>query len=58
VFYDGMLYIFSMRLDPAKKKSDIPDKEWSVYFHPDFDPEFDALPESVQDDLLAALMLL
>jgi hypothetical protein len=26
-----MLYIFSMRLDPAKKKSDIPDKEWAVY---------------------------
>ena len=32
--------------------------EWAVLLHPEFDPEFDALPEGVQDELLAALRLL
>ena len=32
--------------------------EWSIVLHPEFDPEFDALPEGVQDELLAALKLL
>lgn len=27
---------------------------WTVAFHPDFEPEFDALPRAVQDELLAA----
>jgi hypothetical protein len=27
--------------------------EWTVEFHDDFDPEFEALPEEVQDELLA-----
>jgi hypothetical protein len=27
--------------------------EWTVEFHQDFDPEFEALPEEVQDELLA-----
>jgi hypothetical protein len=26
---------------------------WDVLFHDEFDPEFDALPEAVQDELLA-----
>lgn len=28
-------------------------KKWQVSFHDAFDPEFDALPEDVQDELLA-----
>lgn len=27
---------------------------WNVFFHPDFEPEFEALAETVQDELLAA----
>ena len=27
--------------------------KWEVEFHEDFDPEFDALPEDVQDEILA-----
>jgi len=32
----------------------ISQKKWEVSFHDAFDPEFDALPEDVQDELLAA----
>lgn len=28
---------------------------WKIEFHPDFDPEFDSLDESVQDECLAQL---
>ncbi len=31
---------------------------WAVEFHDEFDPEFDALAEAVQDELLAQLKLL
>ena len=31
---------------------------WEVVFHPDFDPEFDALAPDVQDELLAHAKLL
>ena len=31
---------------------------WEVAFHPDFDPEFDALAPEVQDELLAHARLL
>ena len=31
---------------------------WEVVFHPDFDPEFDALAPVVQDELLAQAKLL
>ncbi len=31
---------------------------WTVTNHDDFDPEFDALPEAVQDALLAAALVL
>ena len=31
---------------------------WHVVFHPDFDPEFDALAPDVQDELLAHAKLL
>jgi hypothetical protein len=31
---------------------------WEVYFHADFDPEYEALDEEVQDELLANLKLL
>jgi len=31
---------------------------WKVLFHEDFEPEFDALPEQVQDELLAHAKLL
>ena len=31
---------------------------WEVVFHPDFDPEFDALAPEVQDELLAQAKLL
>lgn len=31
---------------------------WVVEFHEDFEPEFDALPEEVQDKLLARASLL
>ncbi len=31
---------------------------WEVVFHPDFDPEFDALVPEVQDELLAHAKLL
>jgi hypothetical protein len=31
---------------------------WTVANHDDFDPEFDALPEEVQDELLAVTALL
>ena len=27
--------------------------KWVVLFHEDFDPEFEALPEDVQDEVLA-----
>jgi len=32
------------------------EKDWQVIFHDAFSPEFDALPENVQDGLLAALI--
>ena len=32
--------------------------KWEVRFHDEFDPEFDALPEDVQDQLLAHAQLL
>lgn len=32
--------------------------EWTVFFHDEFDPEFEALPEAVQDGLLAHAELL
>jgi hypothetical protein len=32
--------------------------KWEVEFHEDFDPEFDALPEEVQDELRAHALLL
>lgn len=32
--------------------------KWEVEFHRDFDPEFDALPEEVQDTLRAHALLL
>lgn len=32
--------------------------EWSVELHDDFDPEFDELPEAVQDEILALMGLL
>jgi hypothetical protein len=28
---------------------------WAIEFHPDFDPEYEDLVESVQDELLAHL---
>ena len=31
---------------------------WVVRFHPEFEPEFDALPQAVQDELLAQAKLL
>lgn len=31
---------------------------WDVYFHADLDPEYEALDEEVQDELLANLKLL
>lgn len=31
---------------------------WEVEFHPDFDPEFNDLPEDVQDELQAHALLL
>ena len=31
---------------------------WEVVFHPDFDPEFDALAADVQDELLAQAKLI
>jgi hypothetical protein len=31
---------------------------WQVYFHAEFEPEFDALPQEVQDELLAHSNLL
>ncbi len=31
---------------------------WTIEFHADFDPEYEALPEAVQDELLAHLELL
>ncbi len=31
---------------------------WEVEFHKDFDPEFDALPEDAQNELLAHALLL
>ncbi len=33
-------------------------KRWEVEFYDDFEPEFDALPETVQDELLAHAELL
>lgn len=33
-------------------------KEWAVLLHDEFDPEFSALPEEVQDEIFAALPLL
>ncbi len=38
--------------------TDIPQQEWSIVLHPDFDPEFDALPLEIRDRLLAMLRLL
>ncbi len=32
--------------------------KWEVEFHRDFDPEFDALPDDVQNELLAHALLL
>ena len=32
--------------------------QWEAEFHADFDPEFDALPEEVQDELRAHALLL
>jgi hypothetical protein len=32
--------------------------KWTILFHEDFEPEFDALPEEVQDELLAHAKLL
>jgi hypothetical protein len=32
--------------------------KWEVEFHSDFSPEFDALPEEVQDEVLAQSVLL
>lgn len=32
--------------------------KWIILFHEDFEPEFDALPEEVQDELLAHAKLL
>ena len=32
--------------------------KWEVEFHEDFDPEFDALPDEVQDELRAHAILL
>jgi hypothetical protein len=34
------------------------EQSWTVEFHHEFDPEFDALAEAVQDELLAQLKLL
>jgi len=31
---------------------------WEIFFHEDFEPEFDALPEDVQDEMLAHAKLL
>lgn len=31
---------------------------WEVLFHKEFEPEFDALPEDVQDEMLALARLL
>lgn len=31
---------------------------WLVHFHPDFEPEFDALPRRVQDELVAQAKVL
>jgi hypothetical protein len=31
---------------------------WTVELHPEFEPEFDALAEAVQDELLALLRVL
>ena len=45
-------------LDPKAKSGHIPHMEWPVILHPAFDPEFDALPPTVRDELLAALMVL
>jgi hypothetical protein len=32
--------------------------KWEVEFHKDFDPEFDALPDDVQNELRAHALLL
>ena len=32
--------------------------EWTVVYHPAFDPEYEALPQAVQDELLASALLL
>jgi hypothetical protein len=32
--------------------------KWQVVFHPIFEAEFDALPQTVQDELLAKALLL
>ncbi len=32
--------------------------KWEVQFHSDFGPEFDALPDDVQSELLARALLL
>jgi hypothetical protein len=32
--------------------------KWTVEFHPEFEPEFDALPEVVQDEFLAEAVFL
>ncbi len=32
--------------------------EWTVIFHPDFDPEYDGLAQDVQDELLARIKVL
>jgi hypothetical protein len=33
-------------------------KDWQVLFHPEFEPEFQELPEDIQDELLARLKVL
>lgn len=32
--------------------------KWQVLFHPEFDPEYEALAQEVQDELLAHLKVL
>lgn len=45
-------------LAKAGKTPDIPEQEWTVILHPEFDPEFDVLSSEVQDELYAMLMVL
>ena len=45
-------------VDVIYQISHIVPMEWAVIFHDDFDPEFEGLPEAVQDGLLAHAALL